>query len=245
MANYVGVDWASGCWVVVEFGESADVSTEPSILNVWNQHEGANCILVDIPIGLESDGPRDCDIAARTRLSERSSTVYLTPTSKAVAERNYHRAKRKNKSTKGLGSQAWWLIPRIREVDAFLERFPDADDKVHESHPEVCFAVLNNGGDALQSKNSDAGHEQRLNILKSNQLGSDEREFGRQIGDYVERRREEADWHHGIQTGRLDDVVDAAVLALTAKIADENDYPTLPEDRGIDNPPVIVHPGRS
>lgn len=50
MDSHVGVDWASGSWVVVEATtETTNFSAEPSLLNVWHKYRGrAN----EIPEGI-------------------------------------------------------------------------------------------------------------------------------------------------------------------------------------------------
>jgi len=70
MDSHVGVDWASGSWVVVEATtETTDVGAEPSLLNVWHKYgDRASEILVDIPVHLESEGNRECDQKPRTYL---------------------------------------------------------------------------------------------------------------------------------------------------------------------------------
>ncbi|UVE50481.1 hypothetical protein KU306_00795 [Haloferax larsenii] len=45
MTSYLGVDWAGGCWVVVEAGDKPNVTTEPSIYNVWHEHGKRDDIL--------------------------------------------------------------------------------------------------------------------------------------------------------------------------------------------------------
>jgi len=94
MDSHVGVDWASGLWVVVEAtAETIQISTEPSILNIWHEYgDRANEILVDIPVHLTSEGHRECDQEAKDFLRSRSSTVFWTPTSDAVTAEDYNEA---------------------------------------------------------------------------------------------------------------------------------------------------------
>ena len=133
--TYVGVDWAGGLWVVVELGDEVRVSTEPSILNVWAAYgERADATLVDIPIGLPETDGRACDRAAQELLSERSSTVFSVPSREVVHAEDYESAV--GASEGSLGSQSWWLFPRIKEVDVFLREIDDAVDIVYESHPK-------------------------------------------------------------------------------------------------------------
>jgi predicted RNase H-like nuclease len=247
MAAYLGVDWAGSSWVVVKAGDETDVTTEPSFLNVW--HELGKCedvaaILVDIPIGLPDSGPRACDEEAATFRGTSSNTVFSVPGRSIVYEEDYDEAKEACESS--LGSQSWWLLPRIQEVDVFLQRHPDALDKVYESHPEICFASLTDG--SLPGKHSENGLDDRIDLLE------DDTELHEKIKSTIDNRRNGTEWHERISSGRLDDVVDAAVLAYTAKRiglssrSDEAEYPSLPEDSEPDEDttlniyPEILYP---
>ncbi len=235
MDSHIGVDWASGSWVVVEATtETTDVNTEPSLLNVWQKYrDRANEILVDIPVHLRSEGDRECDQEAKDFLGSRRSTVFWTPNSDAVIARDYEEAVTKN--TRGLGSHSWGLIPRIREVNALLDEFDTARETLFESHPEVCFKAYN-GGD-LPSKKSNAGFEARKKCLIKN--GG---ESFQPVVELADERQANSCWHHRIQSGRVDDVLDAAILALTARDSNGN-YSTLPADADPPRDPSIVYPG--
>jgi predicted RNase H-like nuclease len=88
MSRFVGVDWASGCWVVVATDRyNVEITTEPSILNVWYRHRQADSILVDIPIGLPETSPRACDERAKEFLANRRSSVFAVPCRDAVETR--------------------------------------------------------------------------------------------------------------------------------------------------------------
>jgi len=235
MDSHVGVDWASGTWVVVEATtKTTDIDTEPSLLNVWHEYgDWASEILVDIPVHLRSDGTRECDQAAKDFLGSRGSTVFWTPNSDAVTADDYDEAVPKN--TRGLGSHSWGLIPRIQEVNTLLNEFETARETVYESHPEVCFKAYH--GDDLPSKKSDAGFHARKECLIKN--GG---ESFQPVLDLVDDRQANSQWHHRIQSGRVDDVLDAAILALTARESDGS-YSTLPKDADPTRDPSIVYPG--
>lgn len=246
--TYVGVDWASGLWVTVALGDEVRISTAPSILNVWQEYkDSVEAMLVDIPIGLSESGTRDCDRAAKAMLEDRSSTVFSVPARDIVETDDYGDARETNDDS--LGSQSWWLFPRIREVDVFLQEVNDSIDRIYESHPEVCFAAL--AGEPIRSKNSDVGVDDRVALLEA--LDED---LHAGVKEFVDERRDDAAWHHRISKGRIDDVVDAAVLAGTAaKIGlterdNSGDYPALPgtddgpdEDPTLGIPMEIVFPG--
>lgn len=210
MPSYLGVDWAGGCWLVVKTGDETLVTTEPSIFNVWHEHGKAadvQSILVDIPIGLPESGTRACDEKASEMLADRGSTIFSIPCREVVEADEYEDARKTNDGS--LGSQSWWLFPRIKEVDVFLQEHDEAIDKVYESHPEVCFTTL--ADESPTSKSTKDGREERLEILSKDQELYDE------VEEIVRDREQGAEWHDRISKGRVDDVIDAAVLALTAK----------------------------
>lgn len=250
MVSYLGVDWAGSCWVVVKTGKETTITTEPTILNVWVGHgcdEDVRAILVDIPIGLPESGSRACDTEAGDRLGARGSSAFEIPRREVVETDEYDDARELNDDS--LGSQSWWLFPRIREVDIFLREYDAAREKVYESHPEVCFAELTDGD--LQSKTMGDGIDERLAVLEAD-CG-----LHKPVADLVGKRRDNAEWHRRISKGRVDDVLDAAILALTAKQLDlgpreeQDEYPALPEDRDagtdteMDIEPEIVYPRTS
>ncbi|UVE51968.1 DUF429 domain-containing protein (plasmid) [Haloferax larsenii] len=165
MTSYLGVDWADGCWVVVEATDEPIVTTEPSIFNVWQRHgERADIqsILVDIPIGLPESGTRACDNAAKEFLSSRSSTVFTIPPRNVVETDDYETARKCNDNS--LGSQSWWLFPRILEVDVFLQENAAARNKIYESHPEICYASMSEG--KISPRSDVDGIVDRVEILK-------------------------------------------------------------------------------
>lgn len=234
MVSHVGVDWASGSWVVAEANrQTTEVTTEPSLLNVWHEFGSrATEILVDIPVYLESEGIRECDREAKEFLGSRGSTVFWAPISGAVVAADYPEAVARN--TQGLGSHSWGLIPRIQEMNVLLNEFDAAREMVFESHPEVCFRAYH--GDDLPSKKIDEGFETRKKCLTEN--GGD---AFQPVIDLVEERRTNSRWHQRIQSGRVDDVLDAAILALTARES-AGTYSTLPNDADPSCDPSIVYP---
>lgn len=239
MPSYLGVDWANSCWVVVKAGEETLVTTEPSIFNVWHEHgnnQDIQSILVDIPIGLPpEDGGRFCDKEARKLLENRGSTVFSIPRREVVEEDDYCEARKMNGGK--LGSQSWWLFPRILEVDVFLQECEEARQKVYESHPEVCFAKLSEG--SLSKKTTGGGQTERLEVL----------EHDTDLYDRVkEEMKNEAAWHDRISKRRVDDVLDAAVLAYTAEQLDlgrrheSGGYTAFPDEKPEEDPELCIRP---
>lgn len=169
MGTYVGVDWASKGWFTATRDAEGrwECDLYPSIWSVWRAHRDATSIFIDIPIGLPvSDGERRrCDEQAKRLLGSRHPSVFYAPVRPAVYERSLPAAKVLNESAGySIQNQAWSIVPRIREVDEFLDARPGARDRFRETHPEVCFHALN-GGPLEHSSNVEAGVEERREIL--------------------------------------------------------------------------------
>ena len=260
----VGIDWGSGYWIVVEIGRTVSVAAFPSMLNCWQEFgERADRILIDIPIGLPdtetelTDGQRMCDCEARQQLrSPLSSSVFSTPCRDAVYAETYSQARDCNENVldRGLGSHSWSLVPRIQEVDVFL-RDGNLDvrskTEIRESHPEVCFTrFARRLGDEFKvtaRKSKTKGVKQRKTII---------REYDSTLADrYEELEATITDdgtggaWKHRITSTRLDDLLDAMILALTANL-NETQLESLPSDQDVPEdrcglPMEIVCPGMS
>jgi len=232
MGSYVGVDWASRGWLVVETdGHEWTARMHPSIHSVWVTHRDANSILVDIPIGLPEDRRRECDREAKEFLgSEQARSVFWTPCRAAVEADTYDQAAEANVACRGdgLSSQAWGLIPRIQEVDRLLRDDENARETILESHPEVCFTTFNEGN-PLNSKHGSAGEDERVACLE--QVDDSVRgTFESFVSAYIE---DQPPWARRIGTSNRDDLLDAMALALTAKLGDAN-FETLPDDPPVD-----------
>ncbi|EMA35251.1 DUF429 domain-containing protein [Halobiforma nitratireducens] len=245
MSSYVGVDWASKGWLAVETdGQDWTATMHPSIHSVWFEHRDAASILVDIPIGLPSDRRRRCDREAKEFLgSARASSVFWTPCRAAVEADSYDRAAEANEERRGdgLSSQAWGIVPRIREVDRLLRDDPEATTVIRESHPEVCFAAFR-GGDPPGSKQSETGKEERLRCLER----VDDTVSG-VFGEFVARHVDGVSpWARRIGKSNRDDLLDAMALALTAKLGggEFDTFPTDPptDDNGLPMEIVYVDP---
>src|SRR5882724_5840186 len=84
-------------------------------------------VMVDVPIGLTDSGARDCDLLARAHLrAPRSSSVFPAPVRSTLVATTYIQACQLGVKADGrrLSQQAWGILPKIREVDAFLRSDP-------------------------------------------------------------------------------------------------------------------------
>lgn len=241
MGKYIGVDWAARGWFGVVLDDDGDWDADlfPSVWSLWKYHSDATRILVDVPIGLpsRSQGRRECDEAAKDFLKRRQRSVFYTPVREAVYETNLEHAKEVNEAAGySIQNQAWGIVPRIREVDEFLDERPTARDRVRESHPEVCFHAL--AGDPLEhSKHTPEGVRERRGIL-----ADEDPRTAALVDDLAEEFTTPG---YAPMVGGVDDVLDALVAAVTAR-RDEDDLASLPDgptptdERGL--PMEIVYP---
>lgn len=211
MAKYVGVDWASKGWfgVVLRDDDTWETDHFPTIWSLWKRHSDASRILVDIPIGLPADGRRACDVEARQKLGRQGRSVFYTPIRRAVYQHNLDDAKEINeKAGYSIQNQAWSVVPRIREVDEFLDMNPGGRDRLYETHPELCFYSLN-GRETVPSKKTEAGIERRKALV------ADEHPDAMTI--YEEARKKYLTPGYASFLSAEDDILDALVAAVTAQ----------------------------
>jgi predicted RNase H-like nuclease len=237
VSRYVGVDGCSGGWFAVAYDPEEGVASHAlfdEFAAVLDTFATAPRVLVDMPIGLPEAGRRACDGAARERLGSRASTVFFAPCRAVLDAPDHETASAVNRehTGHGLSIQAWHLVPRIEEVDAFLRSSARSRARVVEAHPELCFAALGEGP-IEASKSTAAGREARLDRLGP--VFDAEAAYEACLDAYL--RRDVA----------RDDVLDAFVLAVSAArsldrvppVADED----LPRD-GVGLPMEIRFPAR-
>lgn len=168
----LGVDGCRAGWVgVILEGGTASVVVAPTIDELVTTarlaHPELAVVGIDIPIGLPDSAPRQADLLARTRLpSGRKSSVFAAPTRAACAATSHPEASAVNRAATGGGLtvQAFNLVPKILEVDAFV-RSPKPC-RIVEVHPEVSLAAMDPGSVVL-SKRTAAGLRAREDALSS------------------------------------------------------------------------------
>lgn len=203
----VGLDGCRGGWVVAyRHGESIrlDVIGQLSDLNgALAKHA---IVMVDMPIGLTEDNSvRECDALARKALRpHRASSVFGVPARAVTRCEEYSAANTLSRelSGKGISKQAFYLFPKIRELDDWLL---SADRKGHwtECHPEVAFASLNSGVPLEASKKTESGRMLRQSLMC--ELGTINSPIDAALHTY--RRKDVL----------ADDLIDALVCLLTAE----------------------------
>ncbi len=172
MDKYVGLSWAPTGWLGMIVREDGSWETDhfPTIWSVWKYHSNATTIGIDIPFGLPATDKRACDSAAKDRLGERGRSVFYTPVRAAVYEQTLETAKTTTETQAGysIQNQVWRRIPRLRELDEFLDQYPGAVDRLIEVQPEVAFSALN-GETPVPPRDTEAGYNRRRALLAEEQ----------------------------------------------------------------------------
>ena len=168
-----GIDGCPLGWLAVtECHGRLSWSLDTTIEGIVEQLPDSGSIFIDIPIGLSSEGSRDCDIAARTLLAPaRCSSIFPAPLRQLLRCNEYQQANAVSRSLhgKGLSIQSWNIVPKIRAVDRYLQQQPATQRRLREAHPEVAFQGI--AGRALSwSKKDPRGLAERLALLTHNHL---------------------------------------------------------------------------
>lgn len=235
--EYVGIDGCKAGWFAAALTENGvKPYLHNSFAEAWNYHKGAQSIFVDMPIGLPTSGARTADLEARRSLPPHlKSSIFNVPARQAVFVETKTEARSINHKLTGksLSAQSLGLCAKIREVDDCMQRHPEARGAIRESHPEVCFCLLS---------------PTMPRYAKKDLLGSLERL--RIIGLFIDEAENflaEARHRHPRSHVASDDMLDALVLAISAKECKETplffpaDMNTPPEDEtGL--PMAIWHP---
>ena len=216
----VGIDGCKGGWVAAEVRDAKIlIRTAPSLAELFTvgsqlgsellrrevcSKDTEALILIDMPIGLPDAGCRACDAAGRALLGKRSSTLFPVPVRDAVFSPDYSTACEVNLKRQGrkFSIQMWNIIPKVRELDAFVSSQNKVAQLFREGHPELAFRRLS-GEVVPLSKHSEEGMKLRMRIL-SDALG---RDVVHEVSTVVKENRR-------ILTSN--DVVDALALAVMA-----------------------------
>lgn len=168
----VGIDGCKYGWVAVMINadKQLQVSKHRTFDAVISTYPAAEYYLTDMVIGLADEHHlRTLEKLAREKLKpHRTSTVFTPPCRAAVYEKDYESAKQKNKvlTQKSISIQAWNIVPKIIEVDQFLQHHAEYKKIIIEAHPEVCFASLNQGSPMFFKKNIEDGEQERTLLFK-------------------------------------------------------------------------------
>jgi predicted RNase H-like nuclease len=199
-SHIAGVDGCKAGWVAVLFPsgrpDQAEARVFPSFAELLEALPQNSLIGVDMPIGLPDrvrQGGREPDWAAREFLGLCRSRVFLIPSRSAVYTyaQGYAavcaEAEKTSDPPRAVSKQAFWILPRIQEIDRILIGDSSARSRVFEVHPEISFALMSGGRPLLEPKKVKGrdhlpGLEQRKQLLQQNAFALTLLEAARRAG---------------------------------------------------------------
>lgn len=233
--QYVGIDGCRNGWIaaILDNG-NLRIERYETVLDIMREFPTADAYLIDMAIGLPEcieESEKRPDKAAREELGKHGSTVFPIPCRQAVmVDSNDLQAVAKMKELNcsvlrnSLSAQSINIIPKIRELDEFLDDHREYKNVLCESHPELCFTRLN-GKALMMNRKTAEGLEERRSILE----------------EYIEKGMMD-----GIQVRAKelhcmpDDVMDAVCLAVTAALKAHGMCETIPENPQKDTKGLIM-----
>ncbi|WP_176060521.1 DUF429 domain-containing protein [Paraburkholderia sp. BCC1876] len=227
--DIVGVDGCKGGWYAVKRDhKTAEIHTRvcASFDELLTWAPAPAIVAIDIPIGLSSDGKRQCDVAAKAALKwPRSASVFHTPVRQTLGTNFYQEACRRHRVVTGqaISKQAFNILKKIAQVDMALQKSTVDAARVFEVHPELAFMQLRveqggSPGGISESKNKPEGHQIRKALLDA--------EFGAALNAALAERV--------ARDASLDDIVDAFAALWSAKRIAEGNACKLPEITVVD-----------
>ena len=223
--QFVGIDGCRDGWIaaILDYGQLR-IERYRTILDIMRQFPTADAYLIDMAIGLPESIKEIVnrpDRLARKELGGHSSSVFPIPCRQAVMvnpddPQASFKMKTLNSSILGrsLSTQSINIIPKIRELDEFLNEHREYKNVLCEAHPELCFKRLK--GTIVKTKKKEAeGIEERRNIL----LKYLTHEMLDDISDRVKSLR-----------CMPDDIMDALCLAVSAAYKAHGMFETIPEN---------------
>jgi predicted RNase H-like nuclease len=134
---------------------------------VVDQRPTFAAIALNAPVGYldaAAAGGRTCDREARSLLGpKRGSSIQSAPVRSATNDIEF--------VDEHLDAISMTLLPRYREVAADMAPFRQRT--IYEVHSDVCFFELNEGQPLQYSKHSEAGQEERREVLRAKFPGSE------------------------------------------------------------------------
>jgi pyridoxal kinase len=221
----LGLDGCKAGWIGVWYDIHGHASPRhqlfSSLSEVADAEISPEIIAIDMPVGfpeLSEHGGRICEREARALLGRKSSSVFSSPSRKALAANTYQEACELNSLEGGprLSKQSYMLFPKMREVDALKKS--EMGSIVFETHPEVALAIFERAP-ILEAKKAVEGRAARLTAL---------RKLGFPIG-LIDP--------HTYPNSKVapDDLVDAAICAVTAQRIANGQHVTLPTHPPVDS----------
>jgi len=229
-----GIDGCKAGWIAVSH-PAGDLTASKLIVSKTFSDICAHLprgalIGVDMPVGLPDHveaGGRAPDRAARLVLGPRRSSVFSVPSRAAVYAfadgypRTCAVARNTSSPPWAPSKQAFWLFPRIQQVDLALRADADLAARVFEIHPEVAFRMMQ--GSPLQEPKKKNGRCYADGIKLRQRLLRDQG-FPDALVDQVPP-----------SGAALDDLLDACAVAWSASRIKNKQAVVFPDQPGYDS----------
>jgi predicted RNase H-like nuclease len=211
----VGIDGCDGGWMTaILSGDRLSIERYNSIADVLAANKSADKSIIDIPIGLADSKEvalHRPENVARKILKGKTSSVFPVPFRSVARAKTVAEAWNLSKTLNvGANYMTMGIREAVNEIDIFLQENEEWKNVLIESHPEVCFALLNGGKPIVEKKQEEQGIERRLQILEKYGIGIKTISI------------------HPLFAKYRDDVVDAVCLALIGRLATEGKTTTIP-----------------
>jgi len=163
----LGVDGCKKGWVGVTPGPTLKAHFGRTIGELLSAVSASGpsprIVAIDIPIGLPDDTTREADVQVRPLLGLRRSSLFMTPTRRALEEDTYERCNEVSRALTGAGisRQSYGLRAKILEIDRWVRS--DGLTMI-EVHPELCFTKMV-GAPMSAAKSTWSGASQRRQAL--------------------------------------------------------------------------------
>lgn len=150
----VGVDGCRAGWIAVAMrpgGTRPETGIFKHFADLVAEFGAGATIAVDMPIGLPdriTGSGRGPEQAIRPYLGARRSSVFSIPARAAVEAETYLEAcdlaQLHSEPPRKISKQAFFLFPKILEIDRLLQTDRTLRERIIECHPEFSFCRLNN-----------------------------------------------------------------------------------------------------
>ncbi|MFG1373526.1 DUF429 domain-containing protein [Xanthobacter oligotrophicus] len=245
---FAGIDGCRGGWIVARW-DGADIlrlTRVATIAPLFEAPDAPDTTAIDMPIGLPERvgaGGRTPERLVRPLLGMRQSSVFSVPARAAVMagvgpgdETTRYRATctaalATSDPPRAVAKQCFHLFPKMAEVDHLLRGRPELRPRLVECHPEVAFWAMN-GQAALdmpkkvKNRPYPPGLDLRLRLLGASGVPIDllNAQTARALG------------------AGLDDLIDAAACAVTARRVAEGKALRFPDPAEADafGLPVVI-----
>lgn len=218
----VGIDACKRGWVAIVLRDDREPEAHflAEMATIASCIPDATAIAIDIPVGLPVVGERKADRAAKAMLGPRQNSVFMTPVRAALEAASHAEATRRAVEISGIGisQQSYALRSKIFEVERWLAVAPCP---VWEVHPEVSFAMMM-GGPAAAGKKTWQGAIERRNALERAGIRLDH--LDPRVGSLA----------------AMDDVLDAAAAAWSARRLQAGTAMSLPDPPEVDDRGIAI-----